>query len=84
MNKFVTSKRLSGHNSKKKKRKFRKVSKDKKTGVAKKYLSGAKNKASKAREIKSTAKRYKAGLPIDVKKISKSRTAQGKRKKKKS
>lgn len=84
MNKFVTSKRLSGHNSKKKKRKFRKVSKDKKTGVAKKYLSGAKNKAAKAREIKATAKRYKAGLPIDVKKISKSRTAQGKRKKKKS
>jgi|TARA_R100000479_G_scaffold44468_1_gene20496 hypothetical protein len=73
-----------GYNSKKKGRKFRKVSKDKKTGVAKKYLSGAKNKAAKAREIKETAKRYKAGLPIDVKKISKSRTAQGKRKKKKS
>ena len=33
-------------------RRFRKVAKDKKTGVAKKYLSGAKNKSAKAAEIK--------------------------------
>ena len=65
-------------------KKFRRRPKDKKTGLPKVYLSGAKNKSAKAREIKETARRYKAGLPIDVKKISKSRTAQGKRKKKKS
>ena len=40
-------------------RRFRKVAKDKKTGVAKKYLSGAKNKSAKAAEIKRTAEAYK-------------------------
>ena len=48
-------------------RKFRKVAKDKKTGVAKKYLSGAKNKSAKASEIKRTAEAYKRGEFIDIK-----------------
>ena len=57
-------------------RRFKKVPKDKKTGVAKKYLSGAKNKAAKAAEIKRTAELYKKGLYIDIKAVSKSRVAQ--------
>ena len=60
-------------------RKFAKVPKDRKTGVPKKYLTGAKNAAKKAKEIKDTARRYKLGLPIDVKKVSESRAKQGKR-----
>ncbi len=60
-------------------RKFAKVTKDRKTGVPKKYLTGAKNAAKKAAEIKDTARRYKLGLPIDVKKVSESRAKQGKR-----
>jgi hypothetical protein len=65
-------------------RKFRRVSKDKKTGVPKKYLSGAKNKAAKAAEIKRTAEAYRKGEFIDIKAVSKSRTKQnvsGKKKK---
>ena len=65
-------------------RKFRRVAKDKKTGVPKKYLSGAKNKAAKAAEIKRTAEAYRKGEFIDIKAISKSRTKQnvsGKKKK---
>ena len=58
------------------KRKFKKVQKDKKTGVAKKYLSGAKNKSAKAAEIKKTAAAYKRGEFIDIKAVSKSRTKQ--------
>ena len=61
--------------------KFRKVAKDKKTGVAKKYLSGAKNKSKKAAEIKKTAAAYKRGEFIDVKAVQKSRVAQDGRKK---
>ncbi len=57
-------------------RRFRKVSKDKKTGVAKKYLSGAKNKAAKAAEIKRTAAAYKRGEYIDIEAVQKSRVAQ--------
>ena len=57
-------------------RKFRKVAKDKKTGVAKKYLSGAKNKSKKAAEIKRTAKAYARGEFIDIKAVQKSRIAQ--------
>ena len=64
------------------KRKFRKVAKDKKTGVAKKYLSGAKNKSAKAAEIKRTAEAYKRGEYIDIKAVSKSRTKQDGSKKK--
>lgn len=62
-----------------KKRKFRKVAKSK--GVPKKYLSGAKNKSSRAAEIKRTAERYKKGLPIDVKAVSKARVEASKKKK---
>jgi hypothetical protein len=64
-------------------RRFRKVAKDKKTGVPKKYLSGAKNKAAKAAEIKRTAEAYKRGEFIDIKAISKSRTKQDDTKRKK-
>ena len=64
-------------------RKFRKVAKDKKTGVAKKYLSGAKNKSAKASEIKRTAEAYKRGEFIDIKAVSKSRVAQNVTKKRK-
>tara|TARA_B100001059_G_C17659952_1_gene488942 strand:- start:109 stop:351 length:243 start_codon:yes stop_codon:yes gene_type:complete len=63
-------------------RKMRRVSKDKATGLPKKYLSGAKNRASKAREIKRTAAAYKAGEFIDIKAVSASRTKQGGTKKK--
>ena len=65
-------------------RKFRRVPKDKKTGVPKKYLSGAKNKGAKAAEIKRTAEAYRKGEVIDIKAVSKSRTKQnvsGKKKK---
>jgi len=65
-------------------RKFRRVAKDKKTGIPKKYLSGAKNKAAKAAEIKRTAEAYRKGEFIDIKAVSKSRTKQnvsGKKKK---
>lgn len=85
----MTPRQVAGHNTKSKtassgkKRKFRKVARDKKTGVPKKYLSGSKNAAKKAAEIKRTAERYKKGLPIDVKKVSASRVAQGKRNKRK-
>ena len=64
-------------------RKFRKVAKDKKTGVPKKYLSGAKNKAAKAAEIKRTAEAYRKGEYIDIKAVSKSRVAQNVTKKRK-
>ena len=63
-------------------KKFRKVAKDKKTGVPKKYLSGAKNKSAKAAEIKRTAEAYKRGEFIDIKAVSKSRTKQDGSKKK--
>ena len=65
-------------------KRFKRVPKDKKTGVPKKYLSGAKNKAAKAAEIKRTAEAYRKGEFIDIKAISKSRTKQnvsGKKKK---
>jgi len=57
--------------------KQRRVPKDKATGFLKKYLSGAKNRSAKAREIKSTAEAYKRGEFIDIKAVSKSRTEQG-------
>ena len=41
-------------------RRFPNVPKDKKTGVPKKYLAGAKSKTRKAAEIKKTAKAYKS------------------------
>ena len=63
--------------------KQRKVPKDKKTGVPKKYLSGAKNKSAKAAEIKRTAEAYRKGEYIDIKAVQKSRVAQDGRKTKK-
>ena len=66
-----------------KRKKLRRVPKDKKTGLPKKYLSGAKNKAAKAAEIKRTAEAYRKGEFIDIKAVSKSRVAQDATKKKK-
>ena len=65
------------------KRKFRRVPKDKKTGVPKKYLSGSKNRSAKAAEIKRTAEAYRKGEYIDIKAVQKSRVAQDVTKKKK-
>ena len=66
-----------------KRKKLRRVPKDKKTGIPKKYLSGSKNRAAKAAEIKRTAEAYKRGEYIDIKAVSKSRVAQDATKKKK-
>ena len=66
-----------------KRKKLRRVPKDKKTGLPKKYLSGAKNKAAKAAEIKKTAAAYKRGEKIDLKAVSKFRVSQDGTKKKK-
>ena len=63
-------------------RKLRRVPKDKKTGIAKKYLAGSKNRAAKAAEIKRTAEAYRKGEYIDIKAVSKSRTKQDGSKKK--
>tara|TARA_Y100000296_G_C5002752_1_gene171070 strand:+ start:319 stop:561 length:243 start_codon:yes stop_codon:yes gene_type:complete len=63
-------------------RKQRRTPKDKATGLPKKYLSGAKNRSAKAREIKRTADAYKRGEFIDIKTVSASRTQQGGTKKK--
>ena len=57
-------------------RKLRRVARDKKTGVPKKYLSGSKNRAAKAAEIKKTAELYKKGLFIDITAVQKSRVEQ--------
>ena len=64
-------------------RKFRRVKRDKKTGVPSKYLAGAKNKAAKAKEIKDTAEKYRKGQYIDIKAISKLRSQQDASKRKK-
>ena len=64
-------------------RKFRRVKKDKKTGVPSKYLAGAKNKAAKAKEIKEPAEKYRKGQYIDIKAISKLRSQQDDSKRKK-
>ena len=50
--------------------------------VPRKYLTGAKNPAAKKREILETRRRYKAGLPIDIAKVSASRAGQAKKKRK--
>ena len=57
-------------------RKLRRVPKDKKTGVPKKYLSGSKNRSAKAAEIKRTAEANRKGEYIDIKAVQKSRVAQ--------
>ena len=59
-----------------KRKKLRRVPKDKKTGIPKKYLSGSKNRAAKAAEIKRTAEAYRKGEFIDIKTVQKSRVAQ--------
>ena len=59
-----------------KRKKLRRVPKDKKTGVPKKYLSGSKNMAAKAAEIKRTSEAYRKGEFIDIKAVQKSRVAQ--------
>ena len=64
-------------------RKFRRVKRDKKTGVPSKYLAGAKNKAAKAKEIKETAEKYRKGEYIDIRAISKLRSQQDDSKRKK-
>ena len=64
-------------------RKFRRVKRDKKTGVPSKYLAGAKNKAAKAKEIKDTAEKYRKGQYIEIKAISKLRSQQDDSKRKK-
>jgi len=58
---------------------MRKVAKTKR-GVPKKYLSGAKDKSAKEAEILDTKRKYKAGMSIDIKKVSKSRAEQAKKK----
>jgi len=58
-------------------KKQRRTPKDKATGLPKAYLSGAKNRSAKAREIKRTAAAYKAGEFIDIKAVSASRAKQG-------
>ena len=55
-----------------------------KSGVPVKYLTGAKNKKAKEKEILETKKRYKQGLPINIKKVSQSRANQGKKTNKRS
>jgi len=67
----------------KKKRKFRKTRKSK-AGVPLKYLSGSRNRKKTEKEIKRTAKLYKAGklTPAMFDAISKRRAASGKKKKK--
>jgi hypothetical protein len=57
-------------------RKFKKVAKDPKTGIPKKYLAGAKNKSAVAKEIASTRKKYKAGTltKAEMDRISKQRS----------
>jgi len=57
-------------------RRFKKVPKDKKTGLPKKYLAGSKDRAAKAAELKRTAAAYKRGDRIDIAAVSKSRAAQ--------
>ena len=63
-------------------RQFRRVRRDKKTGVPSKYLTGARNRSAKAKEIKETAEKYKRGEYIDIKAINKSRSAQNETKSK--
>ena len=63
-------------------KKRRRVPKDKKTGLPKKYLAGAKNKSAKAAEIKRTAAAYKRGEKVDLKAISKFRASQNVKNKK--
>ncbi len=55
--------------------KFKKVPKDKKSGVPKKYISGSKNPDARRREILNTRRLYRAGklTPAMMDRISKER-----------
>lgn len=66
-------------------RKFAKVPKTKR-GTPVKYVRGSKNKKKTEDEIKSTAKKYKAGTltKAEMDKIVKKRVASGKKRRKKS
>lgn len=57
------------------KRKFAPVAKDKKSGIPKKYISGAKDPEARRAEIKRTRRLYKRGLltPAMMDRISKER-----------
>ena len=65
-------------------RKFAKVKKTKR-GTPVKYVRGSKNKKKTEDEIKSTAKKYKAGTltKAEMDKIVKKRAASGKKRRKK-
>jgi len=56
-------------------RKFKKVPKDKKSGIPRKYISGSKNPDARRREILNTRRLYKAGklTPAMMDRISKER-----------
>ena len=62
-------------------RKFARVAKTKK-GVPKKYLTGAKNKKAREKEILDTREKYKKGEYINIKKVSESLANQNKKKRK--
>lgn len=66
------------------KRKFKRVAKTK-AGVPKKYISGSKNKSKREAEIKKTSNLYKKGklTPAMMDKISKERSNDGKKTKRK-
>ena len=57
-------------------RKFKKVPKDKKSGLLKEYVAGSKNPDAPRREIKNTRRLYKAGMlpPAMMDRISKQRS----------
>ena len=61
-------------------RKFKRVTKDKKTGLPSKYVRGARNPSKQAAEIKRTAASYRRGEKIDLKKVNEARGNQGKKK----
>ena len=65
-------------------RKFAKVPKTKR-GTPVKYVRGSKNKKKTEEEIKSTAKKYRAGTltKAEIDKIVKKRVASGKKRRKK-
>lgn len=56
--------------------KFKKVAKDKKSGIPKKYISGSKNPDARRREILNTRRLYRAGKlsPAMMDRISKERS----------
>lgn len=56
--------------------KFKKVAKDRKSGIPKKYISGSKNPDARRREILNTRRLYRAGklTPAMMDRISKERS----------